>query len=216
MATSQIPDPATLFFGAYRRKVLSLLLLHPGETYHLREIARATHTQPGTVRRELALLAHAGVLEREHLGNQVRFRANPTYPIYDELRSILKKTAGVADQLRAALSSAAEKIVLAFVYGSVASGQERPSSDIDLMIVGEVKFEEVIRLLHPYEQELRREINPYIYSPTEFKLKISEEASFIARVIALPKVFVLGSQDELASLSQDRSAEGTRSLGRRR
>jgi DNA-binding transcriptional ArsR family regulator len=98
--TSQLFDPATFFFGSYRRKVLGLLLLHPGAHFHLREIARATHTQPGTLRRELSSLTQAGVLERDVQGNQVRFRANESYPIYEELRSILKKTSGLADQLQ--------------------------------------------------------------------------------------------------------------------
>ena len=78
MATLELPDPAAFLFGSYRRRVLGLLLLHPGAQFHLREIARATHTQPGTVRRELSLLTQAGVLERELQGNQVRFRANAT------------------------------------------------------------------------------------------------------------------------------------------
>lgn len=209
MATLQLSDPATLFFGNYRRKVLGLLLLHPGEHFHLREIARVTHTQPGTVRRELSLLARAGVIERETQGNQVRFRANESYPIYEELRSILKKTSGVADQLRAALAPLSNAIDIAFVYGSVASGQERPASDIDLLIIGSAKFEDVIRVLHPYQQDLRREINPHVYSPTEFKHKAREEHSFPARLLTLPKLFIIGSDDELGKFGKDREAEAT-------
>src|SRR5215469_217546 len=209
MATPHLSDPATLFFGAYRRKVLGLLLLHPGEHFHLREIARATHTQPGTVRRELALLTRAGVIERNIQGNQVRFRANETYPIYEELRSILKKTSGIADQLRAALAPLIDQIVFAFVYGSVASGQERSTSDIDLLVVGTPKFEDVIRVLHPLQEELRREINPHVYSPAEFKRKAREERSFVARVLTSPKLFVIGSDDELGKFDKDRKAEAT-------
>ena len=205
--TREISDPATLFFGTYRRKVLGLLLLHPGEHFHLREIARATHTQPGTVRRELSLLARAGVIERHVQGNQVRFRANETYPIYQELRSILKKTAGVTDQLRTALAPLTDRIVIAFVYGSVASGQERPASDIDLMVVGTVKFEDVIRALHPYQEELRREINPHVYSSAEFKRKAREESSFVSRILTSPKLFVIGGDNELGKLDEDRKAE---------
>lgn len=209
MATNQFSDPATLLFGTYRRKVLGLLLLHPGEHFHLREIARITGTQPGTVRRELSLLASAGLIERAVQGNQVRFRANETYPIYDELRSILKKTAGVADQLRAALGPFTDRITIAFVYGSVASGQERVTSDIDLLIVGTVKFEDVVRVLHPCQEELRREINPHVYSPAEFKRKASEESSFLARVLKGPKLFVIGSDHELGKSGEDRKAEAT-------
>ena len=209
MATFEFSDPATFLFGSYRRKVLSLLLLHPGVHFHLREIARATHTQPGTVRRELSLLAEAGVIEREVLGNQVRFRANESYPIYEELRSILKKTTGVADQLRAALAPLTGSIVAAFIYGSVASGQERPNSDIDLMIISTVRFEDVIRLIHPYQEELRREINPHVYTAAEFNRRSDEESSFIARILELPKIAVIGDLDELGKPGEDRKAKTT-------
>lgn len=209
MATYPLTDPATLFFGDYRRKVLGLLLLHPGEHFHLREIARVTHTQPGTVRRELSLLASAGVIERDVQGNQVRFRANEGYPIYEELRSILKKTSGVADQLRTALAPLGDAIEIAFVYGSVASGQERPTSDIDLLIVGSARFEDVIRILHPHQRDLRREINPHLYSPTEFKRKAREEHSFVARILKSPKLFIIGSDDELGKFDEDREAQAT-------
>lgn len=209
MATDTGSDPATLIFGKYRRRVLGLLLLHPGEHFHLREIARVTHTQPGTVRRELSLLARAGIIERFVQGNQARFRANESYPIYGELRSILKKTAGVADQLRKALTPLADQIVVAFVYGSVATGRERPTSDIDVLIVGTTKFEDVIRALHPFQEELRREINPHVISPAEFKRKARDGGSFVARILTSAKLFVIGSDDELAKLGEDREAEAT-------
>jgi predicted nucleotidyltransferase len=209
MATPELSDPATFLFGSYRRKVLGLLLLHPGAHFHLREIARATHTQPGTVRRELSLLTRAGVIERDVQGNQIRFRANESYPIYEELRSILKKTTGVADQLRAALAPLTSSILAAFIYGSVASGQERPNSDIDLMIIGTVKFEDVIRLIHPYQEELRREINPHVYTVAEFNCKTREDNSFIARILKLPKISVIGDPDELGKFGEDRKAETT-------
>jgi predicted nucleotidyltransferase len=159
------------------------------------------------VRRELSLLARAGVINRDVQGNQVRFRANESYPIYEELRSILKKTTGAADQLRAALSPLTDSIVSAFIYGSVASGQERPNSDIDLMIIGNVRFEDVIRLIHPYQEALRREINPHVYTPVEFKRNAREESSFIARILKLPKIFVIGDADELGKFGEDRKTK---------
>lgn len=193
--------------GTYRRQVLGLLLLHPDETFHLREIARLTTTQPGTLRRELATLANAGVITREALGNQARYRANPAFPLYDELRSILKKTTGAADVLRAALAPLKEKIVSAFIYGSVASGHERQASDIDILAVGAVTFEELIEALHPVQQQLRREINPHIYSPNEFVRKNREKNSFISRIMAAPKIFILGNDDELGKLEQNRKSQ---------
>lgn len=147
-------DLGTLFFGAYRRRVLGLLLLHPDESFHLREIARVTRTQPGTLRRELALLTEAGVLERQTAGNRVQYRANPACPIYDELRDIAHKTLTAAKPARAARPRKAKaggealhvpqdrlkKLCRRYhirklaVFGSAARGELGPRSDVDLMV----------------------------------------------------------------------------------
>lgn len=207
MKTYLAADLGTLFFGAYRRRVLGLLLLHPDESFHLREIARVTGTQPGTLRRELEQLTVAGVLARERMGNLMRYRADPACPIYDELRGILKKTVGMGDVLREALAPLADKIALAFVYGSVASGAERRASDIDIMIVGTISFEEVVRALHPVQEKLRREINPSVYGLAEFKKKAKEKRSFLFRVLHDSKLFILGREDDLRKPGSNRKAK---------
>ena len=207
MRTEPFADLGTLFFGAYRRQVLALLLLRPEESFHLRELARVTNTQPGTLRRELTQLAEAGVLSRERVGNLVRYKANPDCPIYDELRGILKKTAGVADILRDSLAPLTDKIAVAFVYGSVASGTERRSSDIDVMVVGTASFEEVVQALHRSQEELRREVNPNVYRPDEFKKKVKEKDPFLSRLLEQPNLFVLGKENDLRQLIANRKAK---------
>jgi predicted nucleotidyltransferase len=207
MRTKPPADLGTLFFGVYRRQVLGLLLLHPDESFHLREIARTTNTQPGTLRRELTQLADAGVLSREKVGNLVRYKADTACPIYDELRGILKKTAGVVDVLRESLASLGEKIAVAFVYGSVASGAERRASDIDVMVVGNASFEEVVGALHASQQELRREINPTVFRVAEFKKKAAEKGSFVARVLREPKLFIQGTEHDVRKLAANRKAK---------
>ncbi len=162
MRTKPPTDLGTLFFGAYRRQVLGLLLLHPDESFHLREIARVTNTQPGTLRRELAQLAQAGVLAREKVGNLVRYQADPACPIYDELREIAQKTliteksagttARVARRLRRRGAEAGGKAALRIpqdrlkqlcrryhirklaLFGSAARGELGPESDVDLIV----------------------------------------------------------------------------------
>jgi predicted nucleotidyltransferase len=200
MNTKDQPDLGALFFGTYRRQVLSLLLLHPDETYHLREIGRITGMQPGTLRRELEQLAAAGVVQREKVGNLVRYQADPQCPIYEELRGILKKTAGMADILRDALSPLSGQIAVAFVYGSVARGTERRASDIDLMIVGTVSFEDVVQALHSCQEQARREINPKLYDPVDFEKKIRKQDGFLRRVLDGPRLFILGKDDDLGKL----------------
>jgi len=203
-------DPASLLFGAYRRGVLALLLLRPEESRHVREIARATGKAPGTLLRELNALAEAGVLARKRLGNQVHFQANPGCPIFEDLRNILKKTVGVADVLREALAPLAARIRAAFVYGSIARGEERAGSDLDLMVVGEVRFAEVVSALAPAQELLRREVNPSVYPALEFRRKHAAGEPFLKRVLADRKIFIIGGEHDLGQPGAHRKAEGAR------
>ncbi len=203
-------DPASLLFGAYRRGVLALLLLRPEESRHVREIARATGKAPGTLLRELNALAEAGVLARKRLGNQVHFQANPDCPIFEDLRNILKKTVGVADVLREALAPLAARIRAAFVYGSIARGEERAGSDLDLMVVGEVRFAEVVSALAPAQELLRREVNPSVYPALEFRRKRAAGEPFLKRVLADRKIFIIGGEHDLGQPGAHRKAEGAR------
>lgn len=204
------PDLAVLLFGVYRRAVLARLLLRPEESLHLRELARDIGKPPGTLLRELNLLAEAGVLLRSRLGNQVRFQANTACPIYEELRGILKKTFGLADVLRTALAPLTARIDFAFVFGSLASGGERPGSDVDLMIIGSLSFAEAVRALAPAQAALRREVNPVIYPALEWSRRIAAGEPFLTRVLAEPKLFIIGAEHDLAKPAAHRKAEGAR------
>jgi len=198
---------ADLLFGAYRRDALALLLLHADSALHVREIARVTGKAPGTLLRELNRLADAGILLRKPVGNLVQFQANGRCPIYEDLRNILKKTAGVADVLRAALEPLAGRIRAAFVYGSIARGDERAGSDFDVMIVGDVTFTEVIGAVAPAQEVLRREINPNVYPPAEFAAKLAAGEPFLRRVVTDSKIFLIGSDHDLGQLGAHRQAQ---------
>jgi predicted nucleotidyltransferase len=211
METMGLPaDLASLLFGAYRREVLALLLLHPDASLHVREIARLTGKVPGTLLRELNQLADAGVLSRRPVGNQVHFQANPACPIYDELRSILKKTSGLADVLRQALEPLGGKVKAAFVYGSMARGDERAGSDVDLMVVGEARLGEVVQALAPAHEVLRREINPNVYRTAEFSQKLAEAEPFLQRVMQDRKIYLIGGEDDLRKPASHRKAPRSR------
>lgn len=201
---------ASVLFSGYRRDVLALLLLHPEVSLHVREIARITGKAPGTLLRELKLLAHAGLLIRKPVGNQVHFQANPACPIYEDLRNILKKTAGVADVLREALEPLGHKVAIAFVYGSIVRGDERAGSDIDVMIVGDAKFADVIHALAPAQEALRREINPNVYATKEFRAKLAAGEPFLKRVLADKKIFLIGDKDDFGQLASHRKAQTAR------
>jgi predicted nucleotidyltransferase len=194
---------ASLLLGAYRQKVLALLLLHPEQHYHVREIARLTGTSAGTLHKELARLAQAGVLIREEVGNQVRYGANRQCPIFPELAGILRKTAGLADVLKEALAGLSGRIALALVFGSVARGEEGPRSDVDVLTVGEIGFAEVVRALHEAQARIGREINPVVLSPTEFRQKASEGDAFLVEVLGNEKLYLMGDEHDLGKLVGD-------------
>jgi predicted nucleotidyltransferase len=188
---------SSILFPGYRRRVLGLLLLHPDEALHGREIARRTLLPSGTITRELARLAQAGLLKFEKRGNQVLYSANRNCPVFEEVASVLRKTSGVADVLADALAPLMDRIQFAFIFGSVARGQERAGSDVDLIVVGDVGFGEIVELLHSTHPLLGREINPKVYSADEWREKYAKKDGFLSDVLAKPKIFVIGSEDEL-------------------
>ena len=194
---------SSLLFSDYRRRVLGLLLLHPDTSYHVRELARLTGTSAGTLHKELTKLTAGGILRRQEVGNQVRYSADRDCPVFDELASILRKTSGLVDVLAVALSSVEKKIALAFVFGSMARGEQQSSSDVDVMLVGSLGFAEAVQVLHPVQATLQREINPVVYSLQEFRRRAASDDSFIREVLSRPKLFVVGNENELRKLTQD-------------
>lgn len=200
--------PVEVLFGAYRRNILSFLLLRPEESFYVREIARLTRTPAGSVHRELRLLTEAGLLVRTVAGNQVRYQANRTCPIYEDLAAIFRKTTGLADVLRAALSRLSGKIRMAFVFGSVALGQERGTSDVDVMVVGGASFDEVVEALSRTRERLRRDVNAVVMTEAAFRSKHRQGERFVSRVVREPKIFLVGDARELGELAQDRPAQG--------
>lgn len=187
----------SVLFTEYRRRVLGLLLLRPEHSYHLREIARLTGTVPGTLQREMTKLCEAGIVAQRKQGNQVHYSANRENPIFEELASILRKTSGLADVLAAALLPLAGRIEVAFVFGSIASGRARPGSDIDLMVIGDAGFNELVLCLHGAQEQLGREINPKLYPRNEWQALLRKKGAFARDVMEKPKLFVLGNEEAL-------------------
>jgi len=198
-----------LFPLQYRGKALALLLLQPQRRLHVREIARLTGTVAGTMNKELGRLHRAGLLDKHHVGNQLQFCANTQHPVFPELSALLRKTVGLADVLTLALVPVAQRIAVAFVFGSIARGQDAATSDVDVIIIGDVGFNEVVGLLYDAQTTLQREINPKIFSAAEWRDKFQANSPFVVDVLAKPKLFLIGAQGDLDQLTeprQDRAA----------
>ncbi|WP_048441555.1 nucleotidyltransferase domain-containing protein [Caenimonas sp. SL110] len=190
---------SSVLFPEYRRRILGLLLLRPEDALHGREIARRAGLPAGTVTRELTRLAAVGLLKREKRGNQQVYSADTASPIYSELASILRKTSGIADVIAQLLMPLAPLLRVAFIFGSIARGEETSGSDVDLMLIGDLTLREAVEVLYPAQQTIGREINPQVLSAKEFQAKARKD-QYLADLMARPKIFVIGTEHDLEEL----------------
>jgi predicted nucleotidyltransferase len=191
---------AGTLFSRVQLRVLALLFGQPDRAFHASEIIRLAGSGSGAVQRELEKLANSGILLVTESANRKLYQTNRQSPIFDELHGLIAKTVGLVEPLRDALKPFAESIDVAFVYGSVARGRDTAKSDIDLMIVGrELAYSPVYAALQKAEKVLRRPVNPNLMTPAEWKRKRADKGSFVSKIVQQPKLFVIGSEDELAA-----------------
>ncbi|HQN66654.1 MAG TPA: nucleotidyltransferase domain-containing protein [Smithellaceae bacterium] len=169
------------------------------QSLHLREIERRTGFAVGTVQQEIKKLLRLDIITRIKNGNRSYYKANTNHPLYPEIRNLVLKTNGLADLLKQALS-AELKIKIAFVFGSFARKEEKAASDIDLMVIGDIGLRKLTGLLMDVSEKLGREINPYRLTESEFIKRKKEKDHFLQEVLASPKIFITGTEDELEAM----------------
>lgn len=192
---------ADALFTKTQQRVLAVLYGQSQRSFYANEIIGLAGSGSGAVQRELARLESSGLVKVHRVGNQKHYQAARDTPIFTELRGIVVKTFGVADVLRVALQPLLPLVDLAFVYGSLAKGNEHAASDVDLMIIGRVASNaELLETLLPAQAQLGRAVNPTLYTPDEFAQRIRDGKSFILRVLEQPKIFVKGSEHDLSRI----------------
>lgn len=197
MGTNSVDPVGFALFPLSRRTVLGILYGDPERPFYLREIIELAGLGTGQIQRELARLSEAGVLRRFEQGRHVYFQADPQCPVFEELRSLVTKSVGAGAVVATALRHLAVRIRLAFIFGSVARGDEHSESDLDLLVVGDVSFSELVEALMDAESTLRREIHPSLFSEDEFRNRLASKDHFLESVLREEKVFVIGVEDEL-------------------
>jgi predicted nucleotidyltransferase len=195
-------SPIDALFPGTRQGVLAATMMHPDRWWYLSDLAKHLGIQPSSLQRELSSLVSAGVLRRKRDGNRVYFRADPDCPFLGELQGLLAKTSGLADILRSALDRHASSIEVAFVYGSIAKSEERPTSDVDLMIVGDLGLKDISSALGRAEYKLGREVNAHTFSPDEFAEKAKSGNHFIRDVLEGEKIFIIGNESDLEGVAR--------------
>lgn len=189
---------ADALFSSTQQRVLGFLFGQPERSFYATELIKLVGAGSGAVQRELARLEQSGLVTVSHLGTQKHYQANPHSPIFEELRDITQKTVGLADPVREALAPLAPRIEAAFVFGSVAKRAETASSDIDLLVISDsVDYADLFAALQPAEARLARRINPTVYTPADWKRKREEGNSFVTKVSARPKLFLIGTEESL-------------------
>jgi len=207
---------ASALFGAARQGVLRLLFGHSDQRFYQRQIVREVGLGYGAVQRELRRLERCGLLLRSVEGRQTYYQANADSPVFEELRGLIRKTFGVADVLRSGLARIAKDIRVAFIYGSIAKGAETAESDVDLFVVADsLALADIVTALRHAQEELRREVNPTVYQAKEFCRKLTQGHHFVSKVVAGPKIFLVGDEGELARLGEIRVDQAASSNARR-
>jgi len=194
-------------FPRIRKQILALLLMQPARSWYLSDLARRLEVPKTSLQRELSNLKGAGIVRRRVEGKQVYFQADPDCPFLPELRGLMTKTAGLVDVIRAALSPFKKRIVFAFIYGSVGRGEEESGSDVDLMVTGDVGLSELALPLRKAGERLAREVKPTVFSLREFAAKARTGEGFVHALLDKPKLFVVGSEDDVAGTPVPRKAK---------
>ena len=191
---------SSALFSNTQQRVLALLFGQPERSFFATELIGLADSGSGAVQRELKRLTESGLVSVNRIGNRKHYQANPESPIYSELCSIVQKTAGLAEPLRAALKPFSDAIEAAFVYGSVAKRSDTATSDIDLMVVSaSLEYADLFAALEQVSARLGRNVNPTIYTRQEFSGRLEQGNSFLTRVMAQPKVWLIGEEDGLPS-----------------
>lgn len=190
-----------LFSSKLRVDLLSLFFGRPDEEFYVREIEKILKEDVGNISRELKNLEGIGLLVSRKKGNLKYYLLDRKFPLHDELRSIILKTRGAVGVLQGVLSGV-KGIEFAFIFGSFATGLETARSDVDLMVIGKVPLERLIKALKEPEEILGREISPSLYDRREIEKRLSEKDPFISRVLQEPRIMLVGEENGLRKLAE--------------
>jgi DNA-binding transcriptional ArsR family regulator len=181
-----------------RAEIFKLLFSPVEEELHIREIQRRTHLNDSTIRQELVKLLRLDLVIARKDSNRLYYRANKSNPLYPDIRNLVIKTIGLVDIIRDALKD--KRIQIAFVFGSISDGKETAGSDVDLLVIGRLGMRSVSALLSGAAEKIGREINAHVMTGDELRKRHGVKEHFIIGVMKLPKLFIVGTEDDLKAM----------------
>lgn len=185
-----------------RSSILALFFNHPGNEYYLRQIEGLTGYSVGNIRREMSNLEADGLFISRNIGRIKLYSLNKAYPLYNEIKSIIRKTIGIEGSLKTELRRFKD-VDFAFIFGSLAEGKEKILSDVDIIVIGKVSPKKMKTLFFEYQAKIGREINSTVYRPDEFLKKLKDKNHFISSLIKAKKIFIKGAKNEFRRFIQN-------------
>ncbi len=188
---------STLLSSRTRAEIFRLLFCGLEEELHVREIQRRSGLNDSTIRQELRKLTDLDLISGRKDSNRIYYRANKENPLYSDIQNLVIKTSGFVDVLKGSLQD--DRIKVAFVFGSIAKGEVKAGSDVDIMVIGEIGLRGVSDLLSGVPERIGREVNPYVLNRTEFRKRLRDKEHFLSSVLRSLKIFVIGNEHDLGT-----------------
>ncbi|MGE3681985.1 MAG: nucleotidyltransferase domain-containing protein [Bdellovibrionales bacterium] len=188
---------AKILSSQVRAEIFRLLFTNEQSSIHLRDLQRQSGLSIGTIQKEIAHLKNLDLVISRRDGNRLYYSASRNHPLFEEIRGLVEKTSGIEPKLQEALSKV-KGIQCAFIFGSVARGEEKSHSDVDLIVIGEIGLRALTPKLRTVTEQTQREINPHVYSRRSWKEKVKKKDHFITSVISEKKIFLIGDESVLS------------------
>jgi hypothetical protein len=170
-----------LFSSNTRVKLLTVFLTSPGEEFFIRELTRKLNEQINSIRRELNNLKKVGLLKSRSKFRKKYFSINDSFPILEELRSIIVKCTDPRKELVKKMERLGE-IFLVIFSGVLVSKPEKP---LDLLVIGNIDREDLASFLET-EVKNGKTIRFGILSKDDFLYRLRLNDKFIIDMLSDP------------------------------
>lgn len=187
-----------LMVSKVRVKLLQTFLYQPGEIFYVRQLVRKVDEEINAVRRELARMERAKLVEKEPRGNRLYYRFKLDHPICEDLLSMVHKTTGLGREIIKNKSKLG-KIKIAMFSGRFARRLPIEEEAVDLLIVGEVDIQALSKLIQVEESKLKREINYTAMSNDEFNFRKKRRDPFLQGILLGSRIMIIGNQEDLVA-----------------
>jgi predicted nucleotidyltransferase/biotin operon repressor len=186
------PALAPFFRSDLQARLLAALLLGADAEVSAADLQAQTGASRAGVHQELQRLMDAGVIERRMVGRTALYRRAASSPLLEPLTMLVERTVGAEPELRRRLA-AVPGVLAAAIYGSWAAGASiHPSSDVDVLVIGEPDADRLEREVRAVERQVGRDVSLTVFDADEWAERVAGRAGFAATVLERPLIALVG------------------------